>query len=84
MTKRKAIEAALSRWIKARNGFTAVDVEDVIVGEAVERAYNAGRIAGLRWAAKVVCHFDGWVPNGSLPTIRKHANKLAKKARAKK
>lgn len=76
MSKRKAIEAALSRWNKVRkeDSFTSVDVEDVIVGAAVERAYDAGRIAGLREAAAL------WIC--SPEACRERANVLAKKARA--
>lgn len=77
MTKRKAIEAALSVWNKVRreNGFTVVDVEDVIVGAAVEKAYELGRIAGLRYAAS--CANE---PSDAVK-YRKWANELARKAK---
>lgn len=79
MTKRKAIEVALSRWNKVRkeDGFTAVDVEDVIVGTAVERAYEAGRIAGLREACTWLFYRE------DRKKLRAHANALAKKARSR-
>jgi len=75
MTRKKAIEAALSRWNKVRkeDGFTAVDVEDVIVGVAVERAYDAGRLAGLREAVRMDAS------EKSILDILDRANALAKK-----
>lgn len=78
MTKRKAIEAAVHCNCNEQgcSGKVWADI-------AAERAYEYGRIAGLREAAKIVCHFDGWIPGGSLPTIRKLASALAKKARTK-
>lgn len=86
MSKRKAIEAALSRWNKVRKDsrFTTVDTENVIVGAAVEKAYEAGRIAGLREAAAMVPKrgtLNGW---SVAEDISDRANARAKKARAAK
>lgn len=98
MTKRKAIDRALDRWIKLRKdtGFTAVDVEDVIVGAVADSAYELGRVAGLREAAKItdpprdnpcidlsehiIAH--KWLSETALQ-LRNHAAALAKKARLK-
>lgn len=94
MSKRKAIEAALSRWNKVRKDsrFTTVDTENVIVGAAVEKAYEAGRIAGLREAAAMVPKrgtLNGWswvspTLNRVAEDISDRANARAKKARAAK
>lgn len=78
MTKKKAIEVAMERWVEARRHLVAVDVEDVIAGACVEKAYDLGRIAGLREAAK---RCFGLQENGIKMDLRKYANLLAKKAR---
>ena len=96
MTTRKAIEAALERWIEARRHVVAVDVEDVIAGSCVEKAYKLGRIAGLREAARIVdpppdspCCVDAdyeFASNWQIQSatyIRARADRLAKKARAR-
>ena len=86
MTKRKAIEAAMERWVEARRHRVAVDIEDVIAGSCVEKAYElgriAGRIAGLREGAKMIPRYDnhGWITRDGL---RARADRLAKKARSK-
>lgn len=72
MTKRKAIEAALSRW--EGSGFWRVEEDAVILAE---RSYEAGRIAGLREAASAANE-----PSDA-KKYRQWANTLAKKARAK-
>lgn len=75
MTKRKAIEAAMERWVEARRHLVAVDIEDVIAGSCVEKAYELGRIAGLRCAASCANESSDAVK------YRQWANALAKKAR---
>lgn len=82
MTKRKAIEAAMERWVEARRHRVAVDIEDVIAGSCAEKAYELGRIAGLREGAKMIPRYDnhGWITRDGL---RARADVLAKKARVK-
>lgn len=53
MTRKKAIEAAMVKWNAHRRKHFAVDVEDVLAEAAAARAYDLGRIAGLREAARL-------------------------------
>lgn len=69
MTKRKAIEAALLKYD-----------DDGDADALADRSYDSGRIAGLRNAAAMLpsyCCFEK-------EKIYNRADKLAKKARAKK
>lgn len=77
MTKRKAIEAAMemAMWCGAKMVPSREDIAD--------RAYELGRIAGLREAARIAMACDGgWQPYTG--RIQSAARALAKKARAAK
>lgn len=77
MTKRKAIEAAIAKGWDAGIASASVRAGCIISAEC---AYESGRIAGLREAAAMLpsyCCFEQ-------EKIYNRANKLAKKARAKK
>lgn len=75
MTKKKAIEAALRQYD-----------DDGSAESLAERTYEAGRIAGLREAAKIRS-VDGRCAGGAISVSRAaitdYANALAKKARTK-
>jgi hypothetical protein len=75
MTKKKAIEAAITRALQA-----AGDVPMRFAGSVdavADRAYEAGRIAGLREAVRMDSS------GKAIWDILDRANALAKKARAK-
>jgi len=92
MTKKQTIKWAMVRLRKgAQNGLAPLPVA---VEEEIARAYELGRIVGLREAEKIVdpppdspcvsaeeyAVASDWL-NAMAVQIRKHANKLAKKAR---
>lgn len=91
MTKRKAIEAAMERWVEARRHLVAVDIEDVIAGSCVEKAYELGRIAGrIEGRIAGIREAIAQLPSEGLirawdtkRKLRQWANALAKKVRAK-
>jgi len=94
MTKCKAIEAAY-RYARQTTGYVSAQITTVVDAIA-GHAYELGRIAGLREAAKItdppqdnpcidlsehiIAH--KWLSETALQ-LRNHANKLAKKARRK-
>lgn len=70
MTRAKAIEAAIDAFSFEPHA---------TISEAIAMAYDAGRIAGLREAARIAKD-GGWLGRRE---IEKQARELAKKARGK-
>lgn len=78
MTRRKAIEVAMAKWNAQRRKHFAVDVEDVLAEAAAARAYDLGRITGLREAVRLLVENDEGF-NPVVDVVRDKAASLARR-----
>jgi len=82
MTRKRAIEAAIkANKMPPIAGASRTPTYDTF--GIAEKAYEAGKIAGLREAARIMAKRDQWLPTGAQAEIRDLAKALSKKARGK-
>lgn len=88
MTKKKAIEAAISAgWQAYTSGLsfrTIAENIEILAEVVADRAYENGRIAGLRKFVNLLPHSGMMRARDTRRKFRSYANALAKKARATK
>lgn len=87
MNKKKAIEAAISAGWEAytagASSRTIAENIEILAEVVADRAYESGRIAGLRKFVNLLPHAGMMRARDARRKFRAYANALAKKARAK-
>lgn len=78
MTRRKAIEAAVDRgWVAYESSGLGVRYDaNLLAKKSAARAYDMGRIAGLREAATMAAANGNWTP--TIDDVQRKARGLAK------